>query len=936
MLPQRAVALMLLFPLQRYTNLLFFVLLLLAGFSQTVQAQIRYVRIGGNGDGSSWSNASGNVQAMIDAGAGQVWVATGTYYPLRDANGGSTTDRTATFRLRDGAEVYGGFPASGDPQLTDRNTGTYPTILSGNLGNANVNTDNAYHVVSVYLSSGAAAKLDGVTVRDGNTGPDAPLSYLGGGSVDGAFGGGIYVVGSDGLVVSNCIIENNTGNRDGLATVNTGAGTASLSFDPGGTNKRTASAVNDLLLPYGTGAQSGSGGGIFLANGSPQFLNCIIRNNLSGYLGGGGALLHNNANATFTNCTFDANSSGANGIGGDALRAWQSKPTFVNCRFANHRRAGGPLVAGPLHFYQSAATLRACVFENNGIGTTNGSGSFRTLTAGVMSVGTAISLEYAYNDDQSQLTTIDRCVFANNTVTVSGVSSPGPISAYYGPAQITNSLFTNNTAVSYPLISNNLTGGTFAQSGLELVNCTFGRNTATNAALFGGITMQNAVVWDNVSETLAIASSFSYSDMQGLAVDNPNTDPKFADPANPKGADGNWATTDDGYNIKPISYLINAGASTSLITQDITGVSRTGNPDLGAYEAASGPCTLSIAIASNPAGTPTTLTITQGNRATLTVGGTNGSPTADSYAWSANAGNAQTVSITLSAAGTYSVTGISGVCSATASLVVSVTVPPALTLVTTANQTTLCAGSSTNLSVTATGGIKPYTYAWIAPSGAGISGAGNTSTVSAFATTSGTKVFSVIVTSAGGTPVKTGTVSVTANAIPTMVVTPNPGFTITTGSTGTLTVSGADNFVWSANTGNANTVSVTTTTAGVYSVTGTTKGCSSVTTVSVTVKQICFPFTTLLVGSGNLSCLTPTLSITAVGGSYYVFEGPGVVSQTDGRKRIIVGDYLLLQTPLPTVGVAIVNKPGLYRVTVTDEKGCPQIAQLIVTGQECR
>jgi hypothetical protein len=468
------------------------------------------------------------------------------------------------------------------------------------------------------------------------------------------------------------------------------------------------------------------------------------------------------------------------------------------------------------------------------------------------------------------------------------------------------------------------------------VNCTFGRNTATNAALLGGATVQNAVVWDNVSQELAVASTFTFSDMQGLATDNPNTDPKFTDPANPKGADGNWATTDDGYNIKPISYLINAGASTSLITQDITGVSRTGNPDLGAYEAASGPCTLSITIASNPAGTPTTLTITQGSRATLTVGGTNGSPGADSYIWSANAANAQTASITLTTAGTYSVTGISGICSATASLVVSVTVPPALTLVTAASQTTLCAGNSVNLSVTATGGVKPYTYAWIAPAGASISGAGNTSTVSAFVTTSGPKIFSVIVTSVGGTPVKTGTISVTANAIPGLVVTANPGFTITTGSTGTLTASGADNFVWSANTGNASTASVTVNTGGVYSVTGTTKGCSSVTTVSVTVKQICFPFTALLVGSGNLSCQTPTLSITAVGGSYYSFEGPGVMSQTDGRERIRVGDYILFTTPIPTVGVAIVNKPGLYRVTVTDEKGCSQLAQLIVTGQECR
>lgn len=48
---------------------------------------IRYVKpvSSGTGDGSSWSNASHDLQAMINSLAligGQVWVAQGTYYPL--------------------------------------------------------------------------------------------------------------------------------------------------------------------------------------------------------------------------------------------------------------------------------------------------------------------------------------------------------------------------------------------------------------------------------------------------------------------------------------------------------------------------------------------------------------------------------------------------------------------------------------------------------------------------------------------------------------------------------------------------------------------------------------------------------------------------------------------------------------------------------------
>ena len=62
---------------------LFLIVLLLNNiiFSQT----IRYVKptVSGSGDGSSWANASNNLQSMINNSASndQVWVAAGTYKP---------------------------------------------------------------------------------------------------------------------------------------------------------------------------------------------------------------------------------------------------------------------------------------------------------------------------------------------------------------------------------------------------------------------------------------------------------------------------------------------------------------------------------------------------------------------------------------------------------------------------------------------------------------------------------------------------------------------------------------------------------------------------------------------------------------------------------------------------------------------------------------
>ncbi|MDR1130734.1 MAG: hypothetical protein LBK96_07135, partial [Prevotellaceae bacterium] len=52
-------------------------LLLLCLFIGNVQATVRYVKAGASGTGASWANASGNLQAMINASASgdQVWVA---------------------------------------------------------------------------------------------------------------------------------------------------------------------------------------------------------------------------------------------------------------------------------------------------------------------------------------------------------------------------------------------------------------------------------------------------------------------------------------------------------------------------------------------------------------------------------------------------------------------------------------------------------------------------------------------------------------------------------------------------------------------------------------------------------------------------------------------------------------------------------------------
>lgn len=152
------------------------------------QAQtIRYVKEGGAGskDGSSWTNASDDLQAMINASASgdQVWVAAGTY--KRDNGDGNS------FIMKDGVHVYGGFPAAGTPMMNDRTlptsqTPTNQTILHG---------ESARRVLGQLTDFTTSTVWDGFVIQHG--------------MIHGNHSGiGAYLRGNGEL--RNCIIERNS------------------------------------------------------------------------------------------------------------------------------------------------------------------------------------------------------------------------------------------------------------------------------------------------------------------------------------------------------------------------------------------------------------------------------------------------------------------------------------------------------------------------------------------------------------------------------------------------------------------------------------------------------------------------------------------------------------------------------------------------------
>ncbi|MHC5059227.1 MAG: immunoglobulin domain-containing family protein [Planctomycetota bacterium] len=134
----------------------------------TLISRVIYVHPGatfGANDGSTWANAFLDLQdALAAATTGQeIWVAADTYYATQGA------DRTATFQLKSGVNIYGGF-AGGESELAERDYLTNVTTLSGDIGTAADASDNSYHVVTG--ADGAA--LDGFTITAGNADGTAP------------------------------------------------------------------------------------------------------------------------------------------------------------------------------------------------------------------------------------------------------------------------------------------------------------------------------------------------------------------------------------------------------------------------------------------------------------------------------------------------------------------------------------------------------------------------------------------------------------------------------------------------------------------------------------------------------------------------------------------------------------------------------------------
>ena len=320
--------------------------------------RIRYVKptATGTGDGSSWDNASGDLQKMIDdladnnvsQQAGEVWVAAGTYKPQSQLISGM--NYSASFRMRDGISVYGGF-AGNEMSKQERAKGTMPwdftnvTVLEAAYYESKLAWTNSKwtvgsdsrHVVWFAPMSGESeftrvTTLDGVTVQggyaQGNTGLDDFKTDR---------GAGVYMDGAN-AYLSNCIVRENyaTGNGGGVYLKN-GRVQTSLIYNNNADADGGAVYVENRGLVYRSMLTNNSalnGAGVYLYNGAeassddpdhPEYLilsTCVVSNNTvrgngAVYCDKGGVLMQNtitnNECVTATDAT-DVNASQTGGI----------------------------------------------------------------------------------------------------------------------------------------------------------------------------------------------------------------------------------------------------------------------------------------------------------------------------------------------------------------------------------------------------------------------------------------------------------------------------------------------------------------------------------------------------------------------------------------------------------------------------------------------
>jgi hypothetical protein len=279
---------------------------LIAPAKPTRAAGVIYVVPGGAGsrNGADWANGKDLQDALMNAVNGeQLWVKADVYKPT------SGSDRSATFQLKSGVAVYGGF-AGTETALGQRDPAVNITELSGDLVGDDsglvmvdnpTRSDNSFHVVT---GSGTAstAILDGCTITGGN----ANGSYLD------LVGGGLFVdMGNP--TIAHVLFRGNSANYGGGMYFNGGTPTVShatfynnaASYGGGMFINSSSPTISHVILAGNSASQNGAG--IFNDFSTLTISHVTLSGNRA--IQSGGGIYNNSSTPTISHATFNGNSA---------------------------------------------------------------------------------------------------------------------------------------------------------------------------------------------------------------------------------------------------------------------------------------------------------------------------------------------------------------------------------------------------------------------------------------------------------------------------------------------------------------------------------------------------------------------------------------------------------------------------------------------------
>ena len=274
---------------------------------------IIYVAPDGTGNGSSWAQATSELQLALFKSTmddSSIWVKEGTY----TGKPGENFAFTALFKCK----LYGGFKGDEtyDYDLSQRDFEAHPSILDGS---------QTQGVIGEISNNDSLIIIDGFTIRNGNA----------------MHGGGIRL--ESNMQIRNCKFCNNYASSSG-----------------GAASQRSIDGARNILIEDCEFFDNeASFGGAVADFGNTTFIRCVFHDNHAQSSGGGVRCISHGSPSRFINCTFRNNTAQK---GGGIAVAEKQGPTLWSCLINNNTAETG----GGCYFAHKANLYNCTIVKNEG------------------------------------------------------------------------------------------------------------------------------------------------------------------------------------------------------------------------------------------------------------------------------------------------------------------------------------------------------------------------------------------------------------------------------------------------------------------------------------------------------------------------------------------------------------------------------------------